>query len=80
MAEKDPNSEYAKRIDPTKEGLSKDQLKFIQQVEMEQWRKRTQRLKGRNVATGLAIAAITMGICILLHRASSCYTRLREDM
>ncbi|XP_063076799.1 cytochrome c oxidase assembly factor 3 homolog, mitochondrial [Engraulis encrasicolus] len=62
MAEKDPNSEYAKRIDPTKEGLSKDQLKFIQQVEMEQWRKRTQRLKGRNVATGLAIGAITMGI------------------
>ncbi|KAL2078653.1 hypothetical protein ACEWY4_026338 [Coilia grayii] len=62
MAEKDTNGEFAKRIDPTKEGLSREQLKYIQQVELEQWKKRSQRLRGRNVVTGLAIGAIVMGI------------------
>ncbi|XP_030019221.1 cytochrome c oxidase assembly factor 3 homolog, mitochondrial [Sphaeramia orbicularis] len=65
MADKKPkgtDAPFATRIDPTKEGLSKEQLHFIRQVELEQWKKRTQKLKVRNVVTGLAIGAIVMGI------------------
>lgn len=59
---KEPDARVATRIDPTKEGLSKEQLDFIRQVELEQWKKRTQKLRTRNVATGLAIGALVMGI------------------
>ncbi|GAA6214543.1 cytochrome c oxidase assembly factor 3 homolog, mitochondrial [Lates japonicus] len=60
--QKDPDAPFATRIDPTKEGLSAQQMHFIRQVEREQWRKKTQKLRGRNIVTGLAIGAIVMGI------------------
>ena len=62
---KDPEAPFATRIDPAKEGLSPQQMHFIKQVEREQWKKRTPRLRGRNAATGLAIGALVLGICIL---------------
>ncbi|XP_003961052.1 cytochrome c oxidase assembly factor 3 homolog, mitochondrial [Takifugu rubripes] len=65
MADKKPkegNAPFATRIDPTKEGLSQDQLHYIRQVELEQWKKKTQKLRTRNVATGLAIGALVLGI------------------
>lgn len=68
MADKTPkegSAPFATRIDPTKEGLSQDQLHYIRQVELEQWKKKTQKLRTRNVATGLAIGALVLGICIL---------------
>ncbi|XP_051522558.1 cytochrome c oxidase assembly factor 3 homolog, mitochondrial-like [Myxocyprinus asiaticus] len=55
-------AQFAKRLDPTKEGLSKEQLQFIRQVELAQWKKKTVKLRGRNVATGLAIGAVVLGI------------------
>ncbi|XP_055031855.1 cytochrome c oxidase assembly factor 3 homolog, mitochondrial [Misgurnus anguillicaudatus] len=57
-----PEANFAKRIDPTKEELSREQLQFIRQVEMAQWKKKTEKLRGRNVATGLAIGAVVLGI------------------
>ncbi|XP_051530992.1 cytochrome c oxidase assembly factor 3 homolog, mitochondrial [Myxocyprinus asiaticus] len=57
-----PEAQFAKRIDPTKEALSKEQLQFIRQVELAQWKKKTEKLRGRNVATGLAIGAVVLGI------------------
>ena len=69
MADKTPKEQseaaFAKRIDPTKEDLSNEQTYFIRQVELAQWKKKTSHLRGRNVATGLAIGAMVMGICIL---------------
>lgn len=62
---KESGAPFASRIDPTKEGLSGDQLHYIRQVELEQWKKKTQKLRARNVATGLAIGALVLGICIL---------------
>lgn len=53
---------FAKRIDPAKEGLSQEQLQFIRQVELENWRKKSQKLRTRNVVTGLAIGAVVLGI------------------
>lgn len=68
MADKTPkesNAPFATRIDPTKEGLSRDQLHYIRQIELEQWKRKTQKLRTRNVVTGLAIGALVLGICIL---------------
>lgn len=68
MSDKQPKesgSRFATRIDPAKEGLSKEQMHFIRQVELEQWKKKTPKLRARNIATGLAIGAIVVGICIL---------------
>lgn len=65
MADKKPSASeapYAKRVDPAKEGLSKEQINFIRQVELEQWKKKTQKLRTRNVVTGLAIGALVVGI------------------
>uniref|UniRef100_A0A3Q0RQ48 Cytochrome c oxidase assembly factor 3 n=1 Tax=Amphilophus citrinellus TaxID=61819 RepID=A0A3Q0RQ48_AMPCI len=66
MADKTPpqksNAPYATRIDPTKEGLSQEQINFVRQVELEQWKKRTSKLRTRNVVTGLAIGALVLGI------------------
>ncbi|XP_062330370.1 cytochrome c oxidase assembly factor 3 homolog, mitochondrial [Osmerus eperlanus] len=66
MADKTPTEKseaaFAKRIDPTKDDLSNEQTFFIRQVELAQWKKKTTHLRGRNVATGLAIGAIVMGI------------------
>ncbi|XP_069016277.1 cytochrome c oxidase assembly factor 3 homolog, mitochondrial [Embiotoca jacksoni] len=53
---------FATRVDPIKAGLSRDQMYFIKQVELEQWKKRATKLRARNVATGLAIGALVMGI------------------
>lgn len=74
MADKEPTgleAPYAKRLDPMKDGLSKAQMHYIRQVELEQWRKNTQKLRTRNVVTGLAIGALVMGICILTKHALS---------
>ncbi|XP_062859666.1 cytochrome c oxidase assembly factor 3 homolog, mitochondrial [Trichomycterus rosablanca] len=57
-----PICEYAKRIDPTKENLTREQLQFIRQAELAQWKKNSQKLRTRNLLTGLAIGAIVMGI------------------
>ncbi|CAG06564.1 unnamed protein product, partial [Tetraodon nigroviridis] len=65
MADKTPkegNAPFATRIDPTKEGLSPEQLHYIRQIELEQWKKKTQKLRTRNVVTGLAIGALVLGI------------------
>ncbi|XP_026206450.1 cytochrome c oxidase assembly factor 3 homolog, mitochondrial [Anabas testudineus] len=65
MADKTPKESpapFATRIDPAKEGLSKEQMNFIRQVELEQWKKKTQKLRGRNVVTGLVIGALVAGI------------------
>ncbi|KAM8730638.1 cytochrome c oxidase assembly factor 3 homolog, mitochondrial isoform 1-T1 [Acanthopagrus schlegelii] len=65
MADKTPTESkapFATRIDPTKEGLSQEQINFIRQVELQQWQKKTQKLRTRNVVTGLAIGALVMGI------------------
>lgn len=67
---KEPKAPFATRIDPTKEGLSQEQINFIRQVELQQWQKKTQKLRTRNVVTGLAIGALVMGICILAERTS----------
>ncbi|CAB1338379.1 unnamed protein product [Coregonus sp. 'balchen'] len=58
----DPAVPFAKRIDPNKEDLTRDEFYFIRQVELAQWKKKSQQLRGRNIATGLAIGAIVMGI------------------
>ncbi|PWA21508.1 hypothetical protein CCH79_00003284 [Gambusia affinis] len=63
MAEKKPpksDSPFATRIDPTKENLSQDQMHFIRQVELEQWKKNTSKLRTRNLVTGLAIGALVL--------------------
>ncbi|MCJ8738246.1 hypothetical protein PDJAM_G00033390 [Pangasius djambal] len=57
-----PEGEFARRIDPTKENLTREQLQFIRQAELAQWRKKSQKLRTRNVITGLAIGALVMGI------------------
>ncbi|XP_076616322.1 cytochrome c oxidase assembly factor 3 homolog, mitochondrial [Chaetodon auriga] len=65
MADKTPgesNARFATRIDPSKEGLSKEQMNFIRQVELEQWKKKSQMMRTRNVVTGLAIGALVLGI------------------
>ena len=70
MADKTPpksDAPFATRIDPTKESLSREQMHFIRQVELEQWKKKTSKLRVRNVVTGLAIGALVMGICILVN-------------
>ncbi|XP_005794767.1 cytochrome c oxidase assembly factor 3 homolog, mitochondrial [Xiphophorus maculatus] len=65
MAEKKPPKSdfpFATKIDPTKENLSQDQMHFIRQAELEQWKKNTSKLRTRNVVTGLAIGALVLGI------------------
>ncbi|XP_023263503.1 cytochrome c oxidase assembly factor 3 homolog, mitochondrial [Seriola lalandi dorsalis] len=65
MADKTPkesDAPFATRIDPAKEGLSSEQMHFIQQVERAQWKKKTHLLRGRNAVTGLAIGALVLGI------------------
>ncbi|XP_028332377.1 cytochrome c oxidase assembly factor 3 homolog, mitochondrial isoform X1 [Gouania willdenowi] len=59
---KKSDAPYATRVDPTKEPLSPEQQHFIRQVELEQWKRRTVRLRGRNAVTGLAIGALVLGI------------------
>ncbi|XP_040032476.1 cytochrome c oxidase assembly factor 3 homolog, mitochondrial [Gasterosteus aculeatus] len=59
---KEPGARVATRIDPTKEPLSPEQMHFIRQIELDQWKKRTQKLGTRNVVTGLAIGALVLGI------------------
>ncbi|XP_035001315.1 cytochrome c oxidase assembly factor 3 homolog, mitochondrial [Hippoglossus stenolepis] len=67
MADKTPTepgskAPFATRINPIKEGLSLEQMHFIKQVELEQWKKKTVKLRGRNAVTGLAIGALVLGI------------------
>ncbi|XP_061666638.1 cytochrome c oxidase assembly factor 3 homolog, mitochondrial [Syngnathoides biaculeatus] len=65
MADKAPKQSdvpFATRINPSKEDLSPEQLHFIRQVELEQWKKKTQKLRTRNVLTGFAIGALVLGI------------------
>lgn len=72
-----PEAQYAKRIDPAKEDLTKEQLQFIRQVELAQWKKNAGKLRGRNVATGLAIGAVVLGICILYNFVTQGYVSNR---
>lgn len=58
----EPEAEFAKRIDPAKEPLTAEQIQFIRKVELERWKKNAQKLRSRNVVTGLAIGALVMGI------------------
>uniref|UniRef100_A0A3Q2PWW9 Cytochrome c oxidase assembly factor 3 n=1 Tax=Fundulus heteroclitus TaxID=8078 RepID=A0A3Q2PWW9_FUNHE len=62
--QKPPKSDapFATRIDPTKDSLSRDQMHFIRQVELEQWKKKSSKLRARNVVTGVAIGALVLGI------------------
>ncbi|XP_077482616.1 cytochrome c oxidase assembly factor 3 homolog, mitochondrial [Stigmatopora argus] len=53
---------FAARIDPNKDNLSREHLHFIKQVELEQWKKKTQKLRTRNVLTGVVIGAAVLGI------------------
>ncbi|XP_068610684.1 cytochrome c oxidase assembly factor 3 homolog, mitochondrial [Brachionichthys hirsutus] len=65
MADKVPQESSARvatRIDLGKERLSNEQMHFIRHVELQQWKKKTQKLRGRNIATGLAIGAVVLGI------------------
>ncbi|XP_051273222.1 cytochrome c oxidase assembly factor 3 homolog, mitochondrial [Dicentrarchus labrax] len=65
MADKTPKESpapFATRINPDKEALSREQIHFIRQVELEQWRKKVQKLRTRNVVTGFAIGALVVGI------------------
>ncbi|XP_041073525.1 cytochrome c oxidase assembly factor 3 homolog, mitochondrial [Carcharodon carcharias] len=55
-------SEFAKRVDPKKDNLSKEQIEFMRKVELAQWHKNLQKRRGRNLITGLAIGAIVLGI------------------
>ncbi|XP_034414154.1 cytochrome c oxidase assembly factor 3 homolog, mitochondrial isoform X2 [Cyclopterus lumpus] len=73
MADKtpqEPGARFATRIEPTKEDISRGQMHFMRHVELEQWKKKTQKLRTRNVVTGIAIGALVMGICILDMRTS----------
>ena len=67
---KDPAARVATRIDPNKDDLSREHLQFIKQTELEQWKKKTQKLRTRNVVTALAIGALVVGICILAKRSN----------
>ncbi|XP_073684413.1 cytochrome c oxidase assembly factor 3 homolog, mitochondrial [Garra rufa] len=62
QGEPKPEAQFAKRIDPAKAELTREQLQFIRQVELAQWKKKSAKLRGRNVATGLAIGAVVLGI------------------
>ncbi|XP_038634685.1 cytochrome c oxidase assembly factor 3 homolog, mitochondrial [Scyliorhinus canicula] len=64
MAEMNPprGPEFAKRLDPRKDSLSKEQIEFVRRVELAQWHKNLQKRRGRNVLTGLAIGAVVLGI------------------
>ncbi|XP_028264165.1 cytochrome c oxidase assembly factor 3 homolog, mitochondrial [Parambassis ranga] len=65
MADKTPkesDAPFATRIDPIKEDISREQMHYIRQVELEQWKKRTSKLRTRNVVTGLVIGAVVLGI------------------
>lgn len=76
MADKGARGEseaaFAKRIDPKKDHLTPEQKQFIQRVETEQWKKNMQKLRGRNILTGLAIGAMVIGICILIRFTGFC--------
>ncbi|XP_067825010.1 cytochrome c oxidase assembly factor 3 homolog, mitochondrial [Heptranchias perlo] len=64
MAERNSEGapEFAKRLDPKKDNLTKEQIEFMRKVELAQWQKNLQKRRGRNVFTGLAIGAIALGI------------------
>ncbi|XP_069763400.1 cytochrome c oxidase assembly factor 3 homolog, mitochondrial [Narcine bancroftii] len=64
MAEKNSSgeAEFAQRIDPKKENLTKDQLEFIRKVQQSEWQRKVHKQRGRNVITGLAIGAVVLGI------------------
>jgi len=66
-----PEAQFAKRIYPAKDQLTREQMQFIRQVELEQWKKKAGRLRGRNVATALGIGAVVLGICILYYSVMS---------
>ncbi|XP_056285833.1 cytochrome c oxidase assembly factor 3 homolog, mitochondrial [Pseudoliparis swirei] len=65
MADKTPKesgARFATRIEPMKEDISQGQMYFMRHVELDQWKKKTQKLRTRNVVTGIAIGALVMGI------------------
>lgn len=78
--EKLPKSDatFANRIDPTKESLTREQMYFVRQVELEQWKKKSPQLRTRNIVTGLAMGALVLGICILVKHFTSTQGELRN--
>ncbi|XP_061763624.1 cytochrome c oxidase assembly factor 3 homolog, mitochondrial [Nerophis ophidion] len=65
MAEKtpkEPDAAYAERIVPDKANLTNEQMHFIRRVELEQWKKKSHKMKARNVLTAVAIGALVAGI------------------
>ncbi|XP_072927620.1 cytochrome c oxidase assembly factor 3 homolog, mitochondrial [Hemitrygon akajei] len=56
------DAKFAKRIDPKKDNLTKEQLEFMRRVELAQWQKNVQKRRGRNAITGLVIGAVVLGI------------------
>ncbi|KAG7227700.1 hypothetical protein INR49_029462 [Caranx melampygus] len=81
MADKTPkesDAPFARRIDPTKEGLSPEQLHYIRQVEREQWKKKSKMLRGRNAITGFAIGALVLGILCQGNMSKRCRLFLRD--
>ncbi|MGH0142973.1 UNVERIFIED_CONTAM: hypothetical protein FKN15_017287 [Acipenser sinensis] len=65
VPQEDSRASFAKRIDPKKEPLTPEQVAFIRRAELEQWKKNCQKLRGRNIFTGLAIGGLVLGICNL---------------
>ncbi|TKS89536.1 Cytochrome c oxidase assembly factor 3 -like protein, mitochondrial [Collichthys lucidus] len=82
MADKNPSesdARFATRIDPAKEGLTKEQLDLVKRLEHEQWKKKIHTLRTRNVVTGLAIGALVLGICILTMRKERVIDEMDEE-
>ncbi|KAK1159124.1 hypothetical protein AOXY_G23025 [Acipenser oxyrinchus oxyrinchus] len=79
VPQEDPRASFAKRIDPKKEPLTPEQVAFIRRVELEQWKKNSQKLRGRNIFTGLAIGGLVLGIYNLSLNAEKFLDELEEE-
>ncbi|MEE6508410.1 hypothetical protein FKM82_020879 [Ascaphus truei] len=67
MAEKGSSTQgsaakYGQRVDAKLEALSPQQREFMRRAELAQWGKHVNKLRGRNVITGLTIGGIVLGI------------------
>ncbi|KAJ1136028.1 hypothetical protein NDU88_002454 [Pleurodeles waltl] len=55
-------AKFAQRIDPKRDHLEPEQRTSMRRAELAHWHKNVHKLRGRNVATGLGIGAIVLGI------------------
>ncbi|XP_078496203.1 cytochrome c oxidase assembly factor 3 homolog, mitochondrial [Lissotriton helveticus] len=60
--EGEKTAKFAQRIDPKHEHLEPEQRASMRRAELAHWQRNVHRLRGRNVATGLGIGAIVLGI------------------